>query len=324
MVRRIAYCLIAVVLAVSGCADGGGPALPAVSRIPVPSAGVAAPLPLDDYWPSPEQEDTLIRAKRLIADKCMADFGLDLSGLPAFPPSAMTMTRLRRAQLLDETLASRYGYHYDRYPEAPTQDGPGDRSSGGPAQRPDPAAVQVFLGRTREYGGRAVPAGGCRDRAEGELTRGAPWPDPQPGPEGVLSMRDEVSLENFLLGLRYQAYESALRDPRLEEAADRWSSCMARSGYRYPHPAAAVEDKRWDTDGKDITRPETDAATTDVRCRVTVNYLGIQEALQAAYETRLVGEHAEPLRLMKQNLEIRLRNAATAPEPAPEPRRHGA
>ncbi|WP_119103522.1 hypothetical protein [Streptomyces sporangiiformans] len=273
--------------------------MPPVAGTPTPVAGTIARLPLDAYLPDAKQEAALGRARMRLANDCLRGFGLAATG--EVPLSGFQQARWRRGQLLDERLAQKHGFHYTRYPQLPSSR---TKTIAPPRSQPSSATVAVLTGRVASYRGKPVPAGGCRATADARLAAGITWPV---GPKGQ-RLGDFGATNNFTLSLQYQAYERALRDDQVVQAARRWSACMKdRHHLAFDTPGQAATDRRWAT--KTVGTLERRVAVASVRCQLDVNYLGVQQAVQAAYEKEAIRAHMHPLQAIQKALHKGMANA---------------
>lgn len=78
----------------------------------------------------------------------------------------------------------------------------------------------------------------------------------------------------------------------MQAAFAAWSDCMTAAGYSYAGPWDASDDQ-WLSDV--VTDQERLVATADVTCKHETNLAGIWSAVDAAYQERLIEQHAEAL-----------------------------
>lgn len=83
---------------------------------------------------------------------------------------------------------------------------------------------------------------------------------------------------------------------------------MKESGYSYRTPMDANNDSRWS--GDRVTPAEIGVAVADVACKKRTNLTGIRMAVDAAYQQRLIAQHADALTAVAAGRERQLRNAA--------------
>ena len=73
----------------------------------------------------------------------------------------------------------------------------------------------------------------------------------------------------------------------------RWWACWADAGFSYAGPWAANTDSHWREDI--VTDQERLVATADVTCKLETNLIGIWNAVDAAYQERIIERDAELL-----------------------------
>ncbi|KQX59560.1 hypothetical protein ASE09_04670 [Streptomyces sp. Root66D1] len=272
--------------------------------VPVMAEATVLKFPLDVFEASDEQQRTLGRAQSVLIARCMARFGFTYRGGEERSPERPESVS-RRFGVGDPRTAERYGYANPSAARAPQK-----RVKGLGLTRPeeiallgepdlDPAklpnsqqeAEQQAAGAGKA-GDRRPPAGGCT--RESYLKLYAPRPD-------------SVDLL-YVFNLRNRADSEYREDSRVRAVDKSWSACMAKSGYKVtdPHDAAdelGLGDRR--SSAEAIT-----AAKTDVRCKRQVNLLGVHYSVLSAYEQRAAEQNAETLKLVKDQLDERLRTAA--------------
>lgn len=239
-------------------------------------------LPLDDYHASSKSAgvDAVTQAEHILIDQCLRPFGLQLP--PWRETSGPGQTHERRYGITDLALAKARGY---RPPVRPAES---ERSEPVP-----PAVESVVTGRgQRSHAGRKVPDGGCVSEARRTLANGAPEAD--------------LDLPNRLTS---QTWEQSKRDSRTRRAFDEWSACVARAGYDYPSPLAALEDQMFTT--PEPTAEEIAIATTDVRCKKEAKVVEVWATVETAYQRRAIEDDAESLERVRRQLAVRQSNAAT-------------
>jgi hypothetical protein len=299
--RRLAGVLLLVPLVgVVACGGGSGspaatsePSLAPVARL---DSTAQVSLPLDAFAPTPEQMLTLQRAQDILTRDCMRRFGLDFAtyqrGLATVDP-----LRSRRFAYLDLATAQQMGFH------PPVDQGNVQRR--GQAQQLNatrtPTELAVLGGtnvprgvtKLTSYHGQRVPPEGCAGEARAKLAGNAPKVD-----------------DSLVFQLTAQAGQRSEADSRTRAAARTWSACMKKSGYSYSTPVDANNDRKWHTPAP--TEPEINAATADAHCLRDVNWLGLEAALNTAYQKVAMEPHAEALSQINKAHEAQLRNAAAA------------
>ncbi|MFJ8039136.1 hypothetical protein ACIRBX_01315 [Kitasatospora sp. NPDC096147] len=257
--------------AASAPAAPSTPAAPAAPAAPsATSSGTPdrTPMPVERYALTAEQSGAIDRAKVLLANECLAGFGLDFR-IPDRPPPPAEPSR--RYGISDRAAARERGYHLPPPPAgAAAADG-----------RPTEAQEAVLLGETRAGApqptgpdGRPVPPGGCYGDAEARLDGG-------PRPEADLAAAAAVDTEGF---------RRSLVDPAVVPAFQAWSSCMARHGHHYRDPLASVGDRAFDT--PEPTEREKAVALADLDCKTETGLLQTWSAAEAAIQTRMIEERS--------------------------------
>jgi hypothetical protein len=298
MMRTVAVaCLLAVLLPAAAC--GSRRSEPALGTITDVRTTADIVLPLDAYAPNPDQQRTLATAYQRLIHECGSRFGFDVPVAVA-PSDVANLTEHDRLYgILRIEDATRFGY---RVPTGAAPLAPSGKSGSG--WNPSDDEFVVVRGVDRNTGkpktgtlihGQPVAAGGCAGQASRSLaygTRGSPPPD-------LAKVYERLSVE---------AHRSAERDSRVRAGFASWSACMARAGYRYGSPWEP-NDARW---GQAVTPQEIATATADVRCRQDTRLVDTWVAVESAYQRRLIAEHRDELAQARRNLDVRLRNAATA------------
>lgn len=88
----------------------------------------------------------------------------------------------------------------------------------------------------------------------------------------------------------FEAARAASTDPRLAEAQDSWSACMAEQGYDYDLP---TQPQREFTTTSEITDSEIEVATASVDCQARTRNIDTYVALVVAHEQRLIDDNVE-------------------------------
>ncbi|WP_424856029.1 hypothetical protein [Streptomyces sp. SAI-170] len=242
-------------------------------------------LPLQDYLLDDRQLRDLDRARVVLIDRCMHDFGFTYAvRQPAADYGPRSATE-RRYGITDAADAAAYGY------------GLGKRD---PALQKPPArpvlhadAETVLFGKGRSsIKGRKVPEGGCMTQADRSLGSVAPA-GTDPGLPQQLSFR---------------AFDLSRADSRVRGAIRAWSACMAESGHDYADPLAPLADPALTGS---TSRRTIATATADIRCKQRTNLVGVWFTVESAYHKRLIDQHTEELEAVRAANTARLRTAAT-------------
>ncbi|MFF0743288.1 hypothetical protein ACFYVL_23140 [Streptomyces sp. NPDC004111] len=297
----------------AGCTGSGGPdpaaGAVAVGPVATPSGPTATEMPFAAFVPGDRELAAVQRAESALLNACLAEYGLT-ARITAHSDAAL-LADLRRGTTLPRTLAEAAAHGFHNVPRPADGAAPAGRAADGPEQRdrllvlngPDPRPAPSgapAAGPDREVNGRAVPRGGCAGRTERTLAKGSPAERAEhPGNSAL----------NTLLRLRSAAWAEGAKDPAYVAMTGAWSACMREAGFSYASFDAAAEDPAWTRTAKAGAR-ERAAATTDLRCRTRVNYLGVSEAVHLAYEKRAVRDHGATLTSVKAHYDAVARNAS--------------
>jgi hypothetical protein len=259
---------------------------PAVGPAQAVLDNAALRLPVEDYLPTVDQNDRLARAQVALIQACLHrwGFGYDVVPVPSgrYGPTSLTD---RRYGITDLALASRYGYGLGpRDPALMTRPSP---------PKLDPDGVTVLSGQGRSVvAGLAVPAGGCIGEASRQLA-------------GSLSSADLRRGSD----LQAASFGQSRVDSRVRAVFQAWSSCVARSGYRYADPLAAAADPAF-TGPAD--QHQLDVAAADIACKASTNLVGVWFTVEAAYEARAIAADPDGFAATRSAIAARDRLAAAA------------
>jgi len=256
-----------------GRAETGGPALkgdPPLGPIPVATGLNSLHLPLDPYYLSSSQTETVEAAEDKAERTCIQHYlpGVVLGTYG--PPVTPTLTS-DPLVYLDLAQAARYGYHNP----------PAAEESAAGSSAPSSEVSAVAFGTTNVVNGLRVPKGGCLVAGFNEVIKGIPnslLPDGNSGP--IAGIANEIDHENVQ------------EDSGVIAVNRKWSACMAGLGYDYSSPGQAVDDPRWVAASRPsapghhvgITEAEVKTAVADVTCRSRVDLYGVYWAVAAAYQ----------------------------------------
>lgn len=259
---------------------------PALADVPLVDDWRQITLPMDAYRTGIQDANTIGRAVHQLVGTCLSRFGFvwDVPFNEVSVPGPQ-ITHYRLYGLLDEVHALAYGYH------------PGPTVPGGKATESraiDSREYANVLGAKfggGSYLGQPIPEGGCYAEARRAVADGGPAFNP--------GLPEELVRD---------AWISARSDSRVLAGFARWSACMTESGYSYRTPMDANNDSRWS--GDTATPAEISVAVADVACKKRTNLTGIRMAVDAAYQQRLIAQHADALAAVAAGRERQLRNAA--------------
>jgi hypothetical protein len=278
-----------VALPGSAGGSGGRPKIH-VGPIPPANSGQVVNLPLGIYADVAfSQQTVLSEATTLLTQKCMAGRGFVYS-TQASPSQAETLVQQAEYPfgVTSETDAATYGYGQ------PSSSGnkPGLAFLGGFQNFGDllkqPRAWTVAL-LGFAPGARIGPhqAEGCLSEASSEINgSGAGLSDPVP----------QIAL---------QAASWTQSDPRVEAVDALWSHCMSAHGYSYNTPQQAA-DAHWPSKP---TPKETATAEADVSCKQAVNLDNTWLAVEAAYQSALIGNDLATLANLQHSFQAMLHRA---------------
>lgn len=223
--------------------------------------------PLLAYTESPVEQAAYERAKRVLALRCAARFGVQ-GTLPApgtRAPTYFAITLARRYGLVDLDRARTEGYLPD---PVFTDVGPGW----------DPAAEEyaVMNGATEDgrvasptdRSGRPVPDGGCLREASSAL--------------GWTAQRRAD--REYLVALMDRSYNRTLTDSRVLAATRSWSTCMREAG----SGSFAQRDQARQAVGPGDNQQQVAMAVADVTCAQAANLVGTWSAVDQAHQRALM------------------------------------
>lgn len=101
-----------------------------------------------------------------------------------------------------------------------------------------------------------------------------------------------------------------LTDSRFVAGVAEWSECMHAAGFEYGDPLEAIADLTSRAGGS--RQEQIAAASSDVRCKVETNLVGIGAAVQAAYDQEYIDHHREDLDRRQTAIDAFLRDAASS------------
>lgn len=286
----------------AGCGTGSGHHADAEAPLTTPSAEQQITLPLESYYPTPEQDALLNQARAQLILQCMQSFGLTFS-TTAQQSTGTDPYRTDRFLLSDATLAARYGYH--SAPEVYARQAQENTDAAKDGWKPTPAEKTVFDGVGQNtYDGKKIPPGGCRQQAFGSLSTVAAAAAARPPADSGDAPPDIY----FVQSLRHKAADKAAQDSRVVGMEQAWSSCMHAAGYTYTSPEQAARDPRWQV-GTTPQKGEIPVAKADVACKTKVNYLGIMTQVTTETQKSLVEDNAEALSTYKKDFDQQLKRA---------------
>lgn len=301
------------VLALAGCSAGGsdgagGDAEPPIDSMTTMLRTTGISFPLEAYEATPEQQNTLSRAQNVLVGKCMSRLGFSYRP-PAQPPLPTSGANARVFGLADPEVAAQYGYMNPAVAKAPEQARPTPAKpltqaevlalSGEDDLKPSdlpPTLEEAKKGGGSDvtFNGQKVPVGGCTRESFLEL---------------YARKAGEVDIL-FVFNLKSGAESKTREDSRVRAVDKKWSQCMAKAGFTINDPMKAAKELGFE--GPELSGPRAiTAAKADVQCKQQVNLVGVRYAVTKAYQQQLIEQHAETLALAKEQVDSRLRLAAS-------------
>lgn len=263
-------------------------------------------LPIEAYLPSDQQRRAYATALSILVDDCMAAYGFG----PGLKPSnfssddaLVSSLTMRRYGSNDVDRARAYGYHTQLQPEFVAVE---RRSrararqaqllfSRSPAETRARGLVELGVDASDDpvhsFQGKPIPVGGCTGGANRRLS----------GSSAGIDRRDEVAS-----GIQLDSWYRAMDDARVQQVFGKWSTCMARAGFRYYSPIDANNDD-WGTPRP--TAREIATAVTDAGCSRTENVIGVWHGVEAEIEDSMIEKNAEHLTQVRDHLQAMLSNA---------------
>jgi len=297
-----ALALMLALAATAACSASPGPSgRPAstASTGPVPPVSLghvanvtdsaALVFPIDAYLLTNDQTIEFDQATNVLEDRCMAQFGFTYTAPPpnVLPGSVTDTNAPRRYGVSDAAQVARLGYHPP--PSAPVGKKP-DLSPDGLMVLTGSAATDASPSAAppADFGGRALPSGGCIGQARAQLTThgGSVNADP---------VAEQINDESLAL---------SQREPQVLAAMKRWSQCMAQHGYHYTDSYGAGTDPQWNTPAPSTTEIRT--ASTDVACKARTNLVGIWYAVETVLQKEMIAANRQHLDQVRQGISAQM------------------
>ncbi|MFF5936895.1 hypothetical protein [Streptomyces sp. NPDC012508] len=306
--------VVGAVLALAGCSATGSDGAdrrtePPLGPVPTMLRTTGVAFPLEAYEATPEQQNTLASAQNVLVDQCMARLGFAYRA-PEQPRVPTTGVNARIFGVTDPDAAARYGYLNPAMANAETPPAQGkpptqaEQLALNGKQDLKPADLPANLedaekagGSDVAFNGQKVPVGGCSRESFLKL---------------YARKANEVDIL-FVFNLKGEAESKAREDSRVRAVDKQWSACMSKAGYTVSDPMRASKELGIQGDELSGTRAIT-AAKADVECKQQVNLVGVHYAATKAYQQQLIEKHAETLALAKEQVDSRLKLAATLTE----------
>ncbi|MGH3410536.1 MAG: hypothetical protein ACRDRJ_49775, partial [Streptosporangiaceae bacterium] len=250
--------------------SGGRPKI-TVGPIPPADSSQVINLPLGTYADVAfSQQTVLSEASTLLTQKCMASRGFVYTA-QATPAQVQTLVQSAEYPfgVTSVTDAATYGYGQPKSSSSPG--GPaflGGFAFGDLTKQPR-AWVAALLGFAPGQRIGAHPIQGCLSESSNELYGS--------GSGGLSDPVPQIAI---------QSATWTQSDPRVEAVDAAWSRCMALRGYKYNSPQQAAG-AHWPSKP---TPTETATAEADVACKQAVNLDNTWLAVEAAYQSALIGQ----------------------------------
>lgn len=219
-------------------------------------------LPLDDFLLTPPEMQIISRARERLIVKCLQRFGVEYASETKGGWSEPSQNE-RRYGVADAEIAKRSGYH------APALEGV-------PTRKISSTTEALLNGDVETYKGKTVPPNGCLGEAQYKLHESATYK--------ALEEARRFNLES---------YKKSRVDSAVRRVNEKWSDCMVRSGYEYPDPISAINDKEFKTSSP--SRHEKEVAYADVMCKRKVNVIGVWASTESSYQKSMIRQHAKVL-----------------------------
>ena len=158
-----------------------------------------------------------------------------------------------------------------------------------------PATVPGMLTAVISAGGSGETAGLCNVKVDEKL----------PNSSSTFGLADYRSLPD-------RGPVVPLTDSRVVAAVAGWSSCMKTAGFIYPDPLAAIGDAQWQGNGSSVASAlEIATASADVSCKISTNLIGVELAVQTAYDQQYIDSQRAALVGYQNKLNTFLRSNAS-------------
>ncbi|GFE19530.1 hypothetical protein Sgleb_75770 [Streptomyces glebosus] len=213
-------------------------------------------LPLDAYALTVNETHVVEDAQDILMRRCMNNRGMEWKPLPHVDAQDTEPPNVRRYGA-GEAQALRYGYHLPPDPPSVVR-----RNRAWEERDALPAAIQRAA-----YGSSGK--GGCLKTAQHQLVGDTAPPD--------------YHAFNQLTGT---ALETSRHAPEVRDAQRKWHLCMAKAGFDYPEPVAALTSERWNTPAS--TPAERATARADVTCQRSAKVMAVWAAAETRIQRRLI------------------------------------
>jgi hypothetical protein len=294
-----------VALLVAGCSATEGESVTAESAAPVAESPVEADttpepsasptvgdafepmlLPMAAYMPPEDEHAAIQRANGLLVEECMAAKGFDW---PARPPElgnvfARNVRGSRRyAYVDDRDVAAEWGYHVVETREIDDLH-----------EKPSEELLSALDG-DYEW---PDPPGGCMGEAHERLA-------------GDMELIEDggINLPYAVSDLNFEAYRISQEDPRVVNALDEWSACMADGGYDIEDPIEYLP-AEIDVDSPEPSEFEIEMALWDVECQERTDLINIWFDAETEIQEGMLAEQAEVFAQIDQEYNELLRRVA--------------
>jgi hypothetical protein len=280
-------------LFVPGSARARGRPPISVGPVPPASSDRAINLPLNGYADVASLDQTaLSEADALLTQQCMTSRGFVYTAqAPPAQIAALMQDTEYAFGLTSQAQAAAFGYRQPRSAVAVAASPAflGGFATFGDLARQQRAWTIALLGFAPGARVGSVRQPGCLQQTESQLygARGA-LADPVPA-------------------IAVQASTWTQSDPRIQTLDARWSRCMAARGFRYGNPEQPA-DAQWPARPSSGST-EIRTAEADVACKQQVNFAHTWLAVEAAYQSALIGQDQSTLSGLQASFGRMLRRA---------------
>lgn len=252
---QVIVLLLAGLLA--GCSASGGES--GAGRDPGPPQSGTEPddlaLPIDSYGYTAVEVGQIVLAREILTTACLRRLGLpnvkepDRAALDQVTKNRLLDLGLRgnnrRYGVTDTEVARINGYHL-------------------------PSTVSGSTAMSDIDSKNAESRPGSQDRCLDEADR-------------AIAGKGSLGNNDLVRKIAWDSYEKSLHSPRVTEALNRWSSCMATKGYSYTTPPDA--ESAFDLTTAVVTPEEIAAAVADASCKQETGLIDVWQDVEEDYQS---------------------------------------
>ncbi|GAA4452629.1 hypothetical protein GCM10023170_041670 [Phytohabitans houttuyneae] len=111
--------------------------------------------------------------------------------------------------------------------------------------------------------------------------------------------------------LSISSYEQSFADSRVQDAVQKWSSCMLGEGYDIDKDPTVAPDRFPILNNQVPSGVEIRQAVADVTCKIHSNLVGVWFAVETAYQSALIDQNLQELAAAKDSLDTAISRATT-------------